>query len=137
MIQPAVPQAPNVVGEDWIVPTADGVSLLMSRCAVCESMWFPPLSTCAKCNGSDTSVVHSPSDGQVYAATRVRVAAPGFVAPYTLAYVDIGGVRLLVHAPGGSVPDPGTAIRLELGDLPTKTPTRSYVAVVTTSRSDV
>lgn len=99
------------------VVEADGtVRLRITRCSRCESMWFPARDVCGSCGSTDISADLVGPTGTVYAATIVRVDAPGgYRGPYVLAYLDVDGVRTLahMHADGGAVIAPGLPIRLE------------------------
>jgi hypothetical protein len=56
-----------------------------------------------------------------YAATTVWAGAPGFTVPYSLAYLDVDGLRVLAHMemPEGqdSPPRPGPRVLLRDGAI--------------------
>lgn len=91
--------------------------LIISVCKDCKGRWFPPVAICANCAGTRLAQLPSGTDATVYASTVVRVGPHGFPPPYVLSYIDIDGVRLLVHTVGDDALEPGTPVRLECGDI--------------------
>lgn len=97
---------------------ADGhdVRLITSACDRCAQLWFPERSVCGACGSREMSARRVGPAGTIYASTVVRAGAPGFDAPYDLAYLDVEGLRVLVPVQADglavSAPDPGTAVRL-------------------------
>jgi uncharacterized OB-fold protein len=107
------------------------VFLRLSRCRCCGAGWFPPVDHCPTCRSDDLSPTTAPGAAVVYASTVVRVGAAGFDAPYTLAYVDVGDVRVLAHlrTPDGAAVAPGTPVRLTVARIREGPDGDSYVFV--------
>jgi hypothetical protein len=81
-------------------------------CERCGSRWYPARTVCAKCRHKPLEPLLAGPAATVYASTTVRTGgAPGFTVPYTLAYLDIDGLRVLAHLAGPAL-SPGTRVRL-------------------------
>src|SRR5438067_2416653 len=81
--------------EDSDLPAA----LRASRCANCSTVWFPFMASCGACDaGGPVEEIALSRRGVVFEATTVRVAAPGFTAPYDVGYVDLPE-RIRVFSP--------------------------------------
>lgn len=86
----------RIVGADGLRP--DGTPILtISVCPRCAGRWFPPRDVCSACAHDELDSVEAGAEGVAYASTVVRIGAPGFPTPYVLTYVDVDGVRMLVH----------------------------------------
>jgi len=91
------------------------------RCSECRYPTFHPAIRCAVCGGSMEPDRYGPA-GTVFSATVVRIAIPGRVPPYGLAYVDLDdGPRILGHVTESeSALQPGDRVQLvgatEAGD---------------------
>ncbi|WP_218021675.1 Zn-ribbon domain-containing OB-fold protein [Nocardia harenae] len=122
--------ATEVVAGAYFTHDDGGVRLRITECHTCHSRWFPPVSICSHCAGTDVADIESGPTGVAYASTVVRVGPPGFPAPYVLSYVDIDGVRLLAHTAADAALTPDTTVRLELGEIGDRNGTTllSYVA---------
>lgn len=70
------------------------------RCSSCGRTSFPPRARCPWCWGEDGAEVELPAEGEVHSFTTVHVGRPGTPVPYTVAYVDVGGVRLFARLEG-------------------------------------
>jgi hypothetical protein len=77
--------------------------------------------------------VLSDAEGVLYASSKVHIGAAGFAAPYVLGYLDISGVRVLVHVGSSETLPPDTKVRLVMDALPRVVPAYSYAAVVAES----
>lgn len=95
----------RIVGADGIRP--DGTPVLtISVCPRCAGRWFPPREVCSACAHDALDPVEAGPEGVAYASTVVRIGAPGFPTPYVLTYVDVDGVRMLVHTDTADPSDP-------------------------------
>jgi hypothetical protein len=76
---------------------------------------------CATCRNTPLQPLLAGPAATVYAATTVWAGAPGFTVPYSLAYLDVDGLRVLAHLemPEGqdSPPRPGTRVLLRDGAI--------------------
>ncbi|WP_162486143.1 OB-fold domain-containing protein [Arthrobacter sp. Rue61a] len=131
-------QAITVVAGEYFTEEADGAHLRITHCHACESRWFPPVSICSRCAGTDLADVASGTTGVTYASTVVRVGPREFPAPYVLSYVDIDGVRILAHTESGDALVPGTPVELAVGQIGESegTPLISYVAHPAAGRAE-
>lgn len=112
------PSADRRVGAEWTHQDAERTTLTVTVCHSCSARWFPPREACSTCASDDVENVESDTRGRVYASTVVRIAPRGFQAPYVLAYVDIGGVRILAHSPTSEdALDPDTPVRLTVARI--------------------
>ena len=109
--------------------------LRITRCQQCSSAWFPARTQCSNCASRQVLPELTSSTGITYASTVVRVGPKQFQAPYTLAYVDVDDVRVLVHVDAESALPPGTPVDLVLASIGTDEsgPLLSYSAVPTTA----
>lgn len=110
------PTAPAVGAEHFLTDGAR-VVLRVSRCRACNSSWFPSRAQCSNCASKDVSAEVTSSTGTAYASTVVRVGPRQFPAPYTVAYVDVEGVRLLAHVISDDALPPGTPVDLVLAPI--------------------
>lgn len=110
------PEITLVAGE-YFSDDERGVRLHISECQSCANRWFPPVSICSQCAGTDLIQIDSGAEGVAYASTVVRVGPPRFPAPYVLSYVDIDGVRVLIHTEAAEALAPGTAVELTTGSI--------------------
>lgn len=110
------PTAPSVGAEHFLTDGAR-VVLRVTRCRVCDSSWFPSRAQCSNCGSKNVAAEVTSSTGTAYASTVVRVGPREFPAPYTLAYVDVDGVRLLAHAVSHDALPPGTSVDLVLAPI--------------------
>ncbi|WP_327686328.1 Zn-ribbon domain-containing OB-fold protein [Streptomyces sp. NBC_00467] len=101
------------IGADWTHQDGKRTTLTITVCRACSGRWFPPRDSCSACASGDVEDIASDTRGIVYASSVVRIAPRGFQAPYVLAYVDISGVRILVHSPSSDrALAPGTPVEL-------------------------
>lgn len=131
-------QTITVVAGEYFTEEADGVHLRITHCHTCESRWFPPVSICSHCAGTDLADVESSTTGVAYASTVVRVGPRAFPTPYVLSYVDIDGVRILAHTESEGALVPGTPVELAVGRIGESggTPLVSYVAHPAAGRAE-
>ena len=120
-----------LIRPDLISADGQSVRLVLGSCSSCGSRFFPPLERCAHCLSAETDHVLSEERGVVYSATTVDLGPPGFKAPYRLAYVDISGVRVLLHIVRG-IPKPNDGVRLVVATVGSRDghDLRSYAGVV-------
>ncbi|MEV5176647.1 OB-fold domain-containing protein [Streptomyces flaveolus] len=115
MSSPQTPPVTRQVGAEW---THQRTAVTITVCRACSGRWFPPRDTCSTCASTDVEDIASDTRGTVYASSVVRIAPRGFKAPYVLAYVDISGVRLLVHSPSSDrALEPGTPVELTVAPI--------------------
>jgi uncharacterized OB-fold protein len=70
------------------------------RCASCERTSFPRRDRCPWCWSEQGAEVALPDEGEVHSFTTIHVGRPGTPTPYTVAYVDVGPVRLFARLEG-------------------------------------
>jgi uncharacterized OB-fold protein len=107
------PPTGRVVGADHYLTDGRSVVLRVTRCRECGSRWFPARAQCSHCASWDVDDEVTSSRGTAYASTVVRIGPARFGPPYTLAYVDIDGVRVLAHVAGSEALTPGTPVELQ------------------------
>jgi len=105
------------VGAENFLTDGTRAALRIARCRNCGSAWFPARSQCSVCASRDVVEDLTSSSGTAYASTVVRVGPPRFDAPYVLAYVDVGGVRVLTHVQSDTALAPGTPVELRLATI--------------------
>ncbi|AIJ24724.1 Zn-ribbon domain-containing OB-fold protein [Amycolatopsis methanolica] len=110
---------PRMVGGQWIRDNDDRTALKITRCARCDSTWFPPRDVCSSCASTEVEDTLSATQGVAYASTVVRIGPPAFQPPYVLAYVDVSGVRVLAHVDADEALAPGTPVALRVGPIGT------------------
>ena len=106
------PPAAAAVGAEHFLTDGTRVVLRVARCRDCRSSWFPARDQCSHCASRNIVEDLTSSSGIAYASTVVRVGPHQFAAPYTLAYVDVDGVRLLAHVDSTDALAPGTRVDL-------------------------
>ena len=74
----------------------DAAYLVGSRCSKCGYVTFPPRAACCACV-SNGSMVNLPlgSRGTIDSFSVLHVGTADFPAPYILAYVVVGGAKVL------------------------------------------
>jgi uncharacterized OB-fold protein len=79
------------------IGTSGGDALLMgSKCRRCGYVTFPPRIACSACiNKGSMEVVPLGSRGTIETFSVLHIGTPDFKAPYILAYVLIGGAKVL------------------------------------------
>lgn len=108
------PPTGNIVRAGDFLTDGTRAVLRITRCRECGSAWFPARTQCSTCASRDVASELTPDTGTVYASTVVRIAPPGFQAPYVLSYTDIGDVRALMHASADAALLPGTEVQVRL-----------------------
>lgn len=107
-----------LVPDTWRV-VADKPILIGSRCAACETVFFPSRQICGRC-GSDGRVteVELSRRGRLYSYTVIYKGPRGFRTPYAVGYVDLPeGVRVfapLAEIEGLAIDD---AVELTWGEV--------------------
>jgi uncharacterized OB-fold protein len=119
--------------EEQFVVGADGTLRIRATvCQRCDSRWYPARTACATCGNKPLEPLLAGPAATVYAATTVRVGASGFIAPYSLAYLDVDGLRVLAHlkTPEEQAlpPRPGTRVRLRAGIIDGNAGLSAYLA---------
>ncbi len=115
--EPVAPDGARIVGEEQFRTDGTAVALRATRCRGCASVWFPHRAQCSDCASGDVDQFLTSAIGVSYASTIVRVGPKDFPAPYTLAYVDIDGARVLAHVASADAVPPGTRVRLVLARI--------------------
>lgn len=125
--------ADRTLEEHFVVGDDGTVRIRATVCERCESRWYPARTVCAKCRNKPLGPLLAGPAATVYAATTVRAGAAGFTTPYSLAYLDVDGLRVLAHleGPGGQAPSPrpGTPVRLRAGVIDGTPGLWAYLAV--------
>lgn len=91
---------------------------IFSRCADCESPFYPPQDVCPAC-WSTRQFTERASEGVAYACSTVDRMPPGFPSPSTIGYVDFPGqVRIFGHFDQlGDPIHPGDPVKATLRDV--------------------
>ncbi|WP_328393502.1 Zn-ribbon domain-containing OB-fold protein [Nocardia sp. NBC_00416] len=120
----------KLLSEDWYRHTASGVELLVSDCNTCGHRWFPPRSACSSCASEDLTRTHTGARGIAYASSKVHVGGAPWPKEYVLSYIDIDGVRVLMHTNSDQALTPDTPVTIALGHIGTDNATElwSYIA---------
>jgi uncharacterized OB-fold protein len=87
------------------------------RCAACGRTSYPPRRRCPSCWSVEGLLAALPTVGKVHSYTTVHVGRPGTEVPYTVAYVDTGGVRLFARLEGEPRVGARGRIRTETGTI--------------------
>lgn len=112
--------APQVAGSAFL-PYWEGLErseIRLPRCAACGRYHWYPEPRCPHCAAPELTWKSVSPEGTVFTLTTVRrvlVPAPGLVAPYGVALVDLAeavGCRLLVNFDPGSHPAIDAAVRI-------------------------
>ncbi len=110
----SVPVLPNLFV--WPSGAEGPTGIRAGKCPACGKVQFPFRARCVECRERAELVeVELSHHGVVFESTLVHVAAPGFVAPYRVGYVDLtDGVRIFTQldAPAGEALEPGAAVQL-------------------------
>jgi len=87
------------------------------ECSGCGAHFFPKVQICSLCLSRELTRVHCARTGRLHSFSTVRMAPPGFAAPYRLAWADLDdGVRAfgqLVPA-DGSEPPVGAPVEVDV-----------------------
>jgi uncharacterized protein len=129
------PPGSTIVAADQFRTDGTHAVLRVTRCKQCSSVWFPARRQCSNCASRDVVPELTSRTGIAYASTVVRIGPKEFQAPYTLAYVDVDDVRVLVHVNAENALPPGTPVDLVLASIGADAsgPLLSYSAVPTTA----
>jgi hypothetical protein len=95
---------------------ADGeIRLIGGRCPACAHLHFPAGDDCPYCSHQGCERTHLSGEGEVWEATMVHSAPPGYAGavPYGFGVVELPeGLRIVARLlPGGELLAPGTAVR--------------------------
>ena len=98
----------SAVGAEHFLTDGTRAVLRITRCRNCATApGFPARAQCSNCASWEVDEEVTSSAGIAYASTVVRVGPASSTPPYTLAYVDVDGVRLLAHATSADALFPG------------------------------
>jgi uncharacterized OB-fold protein len=118
--------------EQFVVGDDGTVQIRATVCQRCDSRWYPARTVCAACGNKPLEPLLAGPAATVYAATTMRVGASGFTAPYSLAYLDVDGLRMLAHVKRSEEqalpPRPGTRVRLRAGIIDGDAGLSAYLA---------
>lgn len=106
---------PGLDGSD-----AHGAFLNATRCGACGWVMLGARRRCSRCWEVDSLQATSVGRrGRVYSRTVIHAPAPGFVSPYTVAYIDLAeGIRIFAHlAQGDDSPMIGDEVELVIAPL--------------------
>lgn len=81
--------------EEWRRHLWETRALLGQRCGKCGHATAAPKAACARCGSRALEQIELPTEGEVYARTRIEVAPAEFEGPYTVALIDLGKARVL------------------------------------------
>ena len=80
--------------------------LRLQRCMACEQAYFPPRPFCPSCGSRDVAVFAASGRAALHSYTISYRPAPGFVAPYVIAVIELEeGPRMMTNIVG-CPPDP-------------------------------
>ena len=99
-----------------------GPYLHATRCAQCAHVMLGRRGRCTACWQSERlEPLPVGRRGRVYSRTVIHAAAPGYVAPYSVGYVDLPeGIRVFAHLVSGEgTPAIGDEVQLEIVPLRT------------------
>lgn len=108
---------PEVQERRWIeqglMVLEDGSWHLAGSECTCGARCFPRAARCAECLSEQLEPVALARRGRVHGVTTVRMAPPGFTAPYMLAWVDLDdGVRVFGQVVGEREPRVGDLVEV-------------------------
>ena len=79
-----------------LAPSGGPPSLIGSRCRHCGYVTFPARTVCSACLRNESmEAIPLGSRGRIETFSVLHIGTPGFKAPYILAYVLIGGAKVL------------------------------------------
>ena len=90
------------------------------RCPACGHETAAPKAACARCGSRELETISLPTEGVVYTESTVAVAPEGFDAPYRVAVIDLGEVRILARLADDCEADIGDEVSL-LGTVEERT----------------
>lgn len=83
----------------WREALRDG-RLLGQHCPDCGHETAAPKAACAQCGSQAVERVDLPTEGEVYARTRIEVAPAAYEGPYDVGLVSVGDARVLARLDG-------------------------------------
>lgn len=118
---PAPDVHPDEVSERFWSELGRG-RITLGWCTCCDAHIWPPAARCRQCMHPVTKEHTLPGTGRVHTYTVVHRPAPGFPAPYVLAYIDLdGGPTVLANI----VDSPLDEIRVDATVALTRPPTET------------
>jgi uncharacterized OB-fold protein len=108
-------------------PGAAGEQLLAWRCGECGRTSYPRRERCPFCWSEEGAELALPTEGEVHSFTTIHVGRSGTPVPYTVAYVDVGDVRLFARLTGE--PRVGARGRIRVVAAPDDPPESSSLVV--------
>jgi len=91
------PGATDPSYEEWRRTLWEDETILGQRCGDCGHATAAPKAACAQCGSRDLERVELPTEGEVWARTRIEIAPADFEGPYTVALVDLGDATVLAR----------------------------------------
>jgi len=74
---------------------AGNLRITAVKCKKCGEIYFPNITTCMNCRGTETETVDLKGEGKIYSYTWVHRTPPGVPGPYCLCLIDLcEGVRV-------------------------------------------
>ncbi|AGN01800.1 hypothetical protein L593_09275 [Salinarchaeum sp. Harcht-Bsk1] len=83
--------------EEWRRSLWEDETILGQRCGDCGHATAAPKAACARCGSRDLDRIELPTEGEVWARTRIEIAPADFDGPYTVALVDLGEAKVLAR----------------------------------------
>lgn len=109
------------IDQRGLVGTVDGTDHLVgAECTTCGTRTFPAQGACPRC-GASTAVVALPTTGTVWSWTVQRIrpkppyVGPDEFEPYTVGYVDLGGIKVEGRFEGRESWSIGDEVQLVVG----------------------
>ncbi len=101
-------EVPEFVVDGLVEQTPEGPRLIGTRCAGCNTLYFPQKSSCANpgCDEKSPQPAHLPAAGTLYSYTIQRYQPPSLFRiddwqPYIIGLVELGeGVRVMAMLTG-------------------------------------
>lgn len=93
--------------------------VIFTECKHCGTRSYPARKWCASCLRSDLETHRLSKQAVVYASSTVHLGPAVFDPPYTLAYLDVDGIRVLARRPGAAAVSPGESV--EVASAPSST----------------
>jgi uncharacterized OB-fold protein len=97
----------------------DDRTVTFTACKKCGTRSYPPLKWCVGCLNGDLETLELNKQAVVYASSVVHLGPAAFHPPYTLAYLDVDGLRVLARRPGIVDVAPGDVV--DVAAVPTDT----------------
>src|SRR4051794_19971249 len=89
--------------------------LVGGECPNCSARMWPARAVCYRCHSAPIREVDLPSRGTAMVWSRVLIPVGNIEAPYIMALVDLGGVRVFGHIRGDvTSTSPGCAVSIRV-----------------------